>query len=254
MTRDLQGSRACRPEATHRRRGRGARCGRASRRDPCRNPFHRRTCPETPWIAGVVAWIELASPSVEEEVAALPRSRPSRAFGPCGTTTGASPGCSTAGWSEAFRRCRIMPSHSISWCRTGGKSPWRRCSPKRWPGLAIVLDHCGKPDIAGGRFDPWARHIEELASRAARRLQALRVVELRWARSGPSGRGGLYEPGSKSVRSEQGHVGERLAALDLASDYATWKRTSDMMLQSLPKSQQIDVMAGTAARVYRLNS
>jgi L-fuconolactonase len=35
---------------------------------------------------------------------------------------------------------------------------------KHWPGLAIVLDHCGKPDVAGGRFDPWAHHIEELAS------------------------------------------------------------------------------------------
>jgi L-fuconolactonase len=34
---------------------------------------------------------------------------------------------------------------------------------KRHPALRAVLDHAGKPDIAGGAFEPWARQIEELA-------------------------------------------------------------------------------------------
>ena len=33
----------------------------------------------------------------------------------------------------------------------------------RHPDLAIVLDHCAKPDIAGGRFEPWASDIAALA-------------------------------------------------------------------------------------------
>ena len=40
--------------------------------------------------------------------------------------------------------------------------------------------------------------------------------------------------------------------LDLASDYATWKRISDVVLQALPDFQRRQVMEGTAARVYRL--
>ena len=34
---------------------------------------------------------------------------------------------------------------------------------RRHPGSRAVLDHAGKPDIAGGAFEPWARQIERLA-------------------------------------------------------------------------------------------
>jgi L-fuconolactonase len=34
---------------------------------------------------------------------------------------------------------------------------------QKYPALRAVLDHAGKPDIAGGAFDPWARQIEGLA-------------------------------------------------------------------------------------------
>ena len=41
--------------------------------------------------------------------------------------------------------------------------------------------------------------------------------------------------------------------LDLASDYATWKRISDSVLQPLPSVERDSVMVGTAMRVYRLD-
>lgn len=34
---------------------------------------------------------------------------------------------------------------------------------QRHPALRTVLDHAGKPDIAAGAFEPWARQIEHLA-------------------------------------------------------------------------------------------
>jgi len=34
---------------------------------------------------------------------------------------------------------------------------------RRFPGLNAVLDHGGKPDIAAGSFESWARHLEQLA-------------------------------------------------------------------------------------------
>ena len=102
---------------------------------------------------------------------------------------------------------------------------------KHWPGLAIVLDHCGKPDVAGGRFDPWARHIEELASLTHVVCKLSGLLNCAGPGADPDGRGGLYQPGSKSVRSEQGHVGGDWPPLDLASDYATWKRISDVTLR-----------------------
>ncbi len=32
------------------------------------------------------------------------------------------------------------------------------------PETSFILDHCGVPDIAGGRMDPWRAHIRDLAS------------------------------------------------------------------------------------------
>jgi L-fuconolactonase len=34
---------------------------------------------------------------------------------------------------------------------------------RRHPALNAVLDHAGKPGIAAGSFEPWAKHIEQLA-------------------------------------------------------------------------------------------
>jgi len=42
--------------------------------------------------------------------------------------------------------------------------------------------------------------------------------------------------------------------LDLASDYPTWKRISDPVLQLLPSPERVGITAGTAMRVYRINS
>lgn len=32
------------------------------------------------------------------------------------------------------------------------------------PDTRLILDHCGKPDIAAGKLDPWRAHIRELAA------------------------------------------------------------------------------------------
>jgi L-fuconolactonase len=34
---------------------------------------------------------------------------------------------------------------------------------RRHPALMAVIDHAGKPDIAGGAFEPWATHLERIA-------------------------------------------------------------------------------------------
>lgn len=49
------------------------------------------------------------------------------------------------------------------------------------PGLTIVLDHLGKPDVAHGRREPWARRLRELAAHdhLACKLSGL-VTEARW--------------------------------------------------------------------------
>ena len=116
------------------------------------------------WIAGVVAWIELGSPSVEEEVAALAAIPAVKGVRPVRDDN------RSIAWmldSRLERGFQALQDHGLSLdilVQNWREIPLATLLAKRWPELAIVLDHCGKPDVAGGRFDPWERHIEELAS------------------------------------------------------------------------------------------
>jgi L-fuconolactonase len=207
-----------------------------------------------PWIAGVVAWIELASPSVEEEVAALASIPAVKGARPVRDDN------RSIAWmldSRLERGFQALQDHGLSLdilVQNWREIPLATLLAKRWPGLAIVLDHCGKPDVAGGVFDPWARHIDELAllPHVVCKLSGLLNC------AGPGADPADLEVYMSRVLKAFGPSRVMWASdwppLDLASDYATWKRISDAMLQSLPKSQRIEVMAGTAGRVYRLNS
>ena len=209
---------------------------------------------EFPWIAGIVAWVELASPAVEEEVSRnrLELSRQRRAPGAGRQQEHRLDARQPAG-TEAFGRCRIAPFRSTFSVQNWREIPLATVLAKRWPGLAIVLDHCGKPDIANNLFDPWARHIDELASlpNVVCKFSGL----LNCARPGASAAD--VQVYAKHVLKAFGSNRVMWASdwppLDLASDYATWKRISNSVLQRLPGAQLHSVMVETAMRVYRLD-
>ena len=206
------------------------------------------------WIAGVVAWIELASPSVEEEVAALATIPAVKGVRPVRDDNRSIAWMLDSRLERGFQALQDHAFRSISWSRTGAKSPSRRCSrnagrdsrscsitaanptsqaavstrgrvisktSRRLPHVVCKLSgllNCAGPGADPADVEVYINHV----------LKAFGPSRVMWASDWPP--------------------------LDLASDYATWKRISDMTLQSLPKSQQIDVMEGTAARVYRLDS
>ena len=208
---------------------------------------------EFPWIAGIVAWVELASPAVEEEVRAIAWNSVVKGVRPVRDDN------RSIAWmldSRLDRGFRALQDNAFSLdilVQNWREIPLATLLAKRWPGLAIVLDHCGKPDIANNLFDPWARHIDELASlpNVVCKLSGL----LNCARPGASAAD--VEIYAKHVLKAFGPNRVMWASdwppLDLASDYATWKRISDSVLQRLPGAQRHSVMVGTARRVYRLD-
>ena len=206
------------------------------------------------WIAGVVAWADLASPSIEEEMAALAWNPVVKGVRPVRDDNG------SIAWmldSRLERGFQALQDNGLSLdvlVQNWREIPLATLLAKRWRALSIVLDHCGKPDIANGVFDPWARHIDELASQpnAACKLSGLLSC------AGPGASAADLEIYVKHVLDTfaPGRVmwASDWPPLDLASDYAKWKRISDVVLQALPDSQRHQVMEGTAARVYRLDS
>jgi predicted TIM-barrel fold metal-dependent hydrolase len=50
-------------------------------------------------------------------------------------------------------------------CMQAHQLPLGRKLVDRCPDVQFILDHCGWPDVTGGRFDPWRAEISEMAKR-----------------------------------------------------------------------------------------
>jgi L-fuconolactonase len=122
----------------------------------------------------------------------------------------------------------------------------------RQPLLRAVLDHAGKPDIARGDFDVWARDIQQLA----------RDTSIYCKLSGL-----LTEAGDKHSADDLApfvaHIfscfgpqrviwGSDWPVLNEVSGYAQWLELSRGFVHRFAARHAADVLANTALRFYRL--
>lgn len=135
---------------------------------------------------------------------------------------------------------------------------------RRHPGLRIVVDHGAKPDIAGGRWQPWADDLKRLADGSgavckwsgllteAGTLAADLPALARWERQ-------LFEAfgpdrllwGSDWPVLETAGIATT-AATPPARAYADWWHHAQAFTAALPAAQRQAVFGGNARRVYRL--
>ena len=205
-----------------------------------------------PWIAGVVGWVDPASPSIEEEVSALAAMPGLKGFRPVRDDNRSIAWMLDArldrGWCAIAARHLTLDILVQNW----REIPLAAYFAARRPDMRIVLDHCGKPDIAGGMFDPWAESLSELASlpNVFCKLSGL----MNCARPGS---------GADELRPFSDHVLAAFGAsrvlwasdwppLDLAADYTTWRRVSETLMTKLDGADRAAVFGGTAARFYRI--
>jgi L-fuconolactonase len=206
-----------------------------------------------PWIAGVVGWADPLSPSLEEELAALSLTGKLKGIRPVSTDDNRS-----IGWmlDARFERCwSLMREHGLVLdflLQNPDEVPLVTHFARRHPDMAIVLDHCAKPDIAGGRLQPWADDIAALADCAnvACKFSGL----LNCAAPGA---------GTEALRPYAAHVFERFGGdrvlwasdwppLDLAASYGRWREVSPALIDELAASGREAILGANAARIYRL--
>jgi L-fuconolactonase len=119
------------------------------------------------------------------------------------------------------------------------------------PGARFVLDHAGKPAIADGAYEPWARFLSALAARpnVFCKLSGL-VTEADWA-----------EWTVEDLRPYADHVmdtfgpsrvlfGSDWPVCELAATYDQVYEAARTLTSGLSTSERDDVFAGTATRAY----
>jgi len=124
---------------------------------------------------------------------------------------------------------------------------------ERHPDLAVVIDHCAKPDIARGAWQPWAEDLAAIAreTRAHCKLSGL-VTE--------AGRGWSVETLRRYVAhvlacfgSERVIWGSDWPVVTLAASYAEWVEAGDELLAGLTQGERDAIYGGNARRFYGLD-
>lgn len=206
-----------------------------------------------PWIAGVVGWCDPASPALGEEIAALRSTGRLVGFRPVRDDN------RTVAWLlDARLRTGLVAIAEAGLAldvlvQNPDEIPLVTHLAAAHPDLRVVLDHCGKPDIAAGRFQPWARDISALAAlpNTACKLSGIPNQAPRGA-------------GAEAFRPYAAHVLERFGPertlwasdwpplLLSGTDYTRWWRISSELLAGLDAAARAAVLGGAAARIYRL--
>ena len=124
---------------------------------------------------------------------------------------------------------------------------------ERNPELAVVIDHCAKPDIVGNRWQPWAEDLAALA----------RHTRVRCKLSGLVTEAGTHWS-VEALQRYTDHVlqcfgperllwGSDWPVVTLAASYAAWVAATDALLAGVSRADKDRIFGGNARRFYGLD-
>jgi L-fuconolactonase len=121
------------------------------------------------------------------------------------------------------------------------------------PGTRFVLDHAGKPDIRGGRLDPWRADVERLAAlpHVACKLSGL-VTEADPATWTPDDLRPYVDHLLVCFGPQRLLFGSDWPVVKLASGYGKWLASARALLEPLAPADLQAVFVDNARRIYRL--
>ena len=127
-----------------------------------------------------------------------------------------------------------------------------RATLERHPELAVVVDHCAKPDVARRAWQPWADDLAAVARRTAACCKLSGLV----TEAGRSWSVDALRPYVAHVLdafgSERVIWGSDWPVLTLAASYQEWVEACDALLAELTQAERDAIYGGNARRFYDL--
>jgi L-fuconolactonase len=117
---------------------------------------------ETPFVAGVVGWAPLDAPDAPALIARLAANPRLRGLRPMIQDI-PDPDWMLGPALEPALRTLVELDLALDALVRPGHLPHLLRLLDRHPGLRVVVDHGGKPEIADGRLDPWAADMRAIA-------------------------------------------------------------------------------------------
>ena len=209
---------------------------------------------QSPWILGIVGWIDLCDPDAEplvEKYAAHPKLK----------------GLRLLIHDRPDPEFAVSPEHlrGISWLKRYGltydlllKPPHIEPATRlvdQFPDQKFVVDHIAKPDIPSGELSPWAEDLRELARRPNVFCKVSGMVTTAdWASWTPA----QFTPYLDVVLNAFGPsrlmIGSDWPVCTCAASYQRTMRTTMAWAARLSPDEQADLLGGTCARFYGLDA
>jgi len=206
-----------------------------------------------PWISAVVAWIDPASPSVEEEAAALSWIPVVRGVRPVRDDNRSIFWMLEQRYEKGWRAIAKNRLSLDILVQNWREIPFVTALAKNNPKLIFILDHCGKPDIAAGLLDPWARHIDDLAKLPNVMCKFSGLLNCAKPHAVAADLAPFTTHVLNAFTPSRVMWASDWPPLNLAADYKRWNAISVELLGHLSADEKSAIMCGTATRVYRLN-
>jgi len=216
--------------------------------------FLLRLAREHPFIAGVVGWVDFEAADAGERIAALAASA-------AGKLKGLRPMIQDITDPDWIMRPSLdaafeaMGAHGLVFdalVRPGHLEALRK-RLLRHPSLRAVLDHAGKPDIAGGTLEGWAVTLDRLARDTAICCKLSGLL----SEAGPRRSTADLTPWVGQIFSSFGAErvlwGSDWPILQSVSTYPEWLGIARELIERCAPGRADEVLSGTARRLYHLH-
>ena len=206
----------------------------------------------TPWVAGVVGWVDFEQPSHRAQMERLAR-RPK--------FLGVRPMIQDIpddGWmlrGDVQWGFEAVEALGLSFDALGFPRHLAHFALllARYPKMRVVVDHCMKPDVAGypAGFSHWAEGMAQLAAMGAYCKLSGLITE-----AGAAWTVEDLRPFTNHILrvfgAERVMWGSDWPVCRLRGEYGVWRQAAETLVADLPEASRARVFGGTAAAFYRL--
>jgi L-fuconolactonase len=204
------------------------------------------------WLAGVVGWVDLASPECESQLLEF-KDQPK--FVGVRHVTHDEPDDDFIVRGDVLRGLKILERHQVPFDLLFFVKHLRHVPAvvRAVPNLPLVIDHLAKPNIKERRLDDWRHDFRRAASfpNVYCKLSGL-VTETEWDRWQPADLIPYVQQALEVFGPERCMFGSDWPVCELAGSYEQVVDALREALGPLGQSEKDSIFGGTAARFYDL--
>lgn len=203
----------------------------------------------TPFVLGVVGWVDFAAPSAADDIARLARHPKLVGLRPMIQDIADDDWMLRPDLAPAFDAmvdadlsfdALVLPRHL----------PRLRTLLSRHPGLRTVIDHAAKPRISEGLFEDWASDMAAIAEETEAYCKLSGLLTEAGESCAPGDLAPYVEHVFEHFGSKRVVWGSDWPVLTMAADYAAWLRMAQAFV---PKARdQAAIFGSNAVELYRL--